>query len=79
MTGLPNDEKLLHEIRAKFGITVADDSVLLIFKLIYGCESWTLYSTTENRIVTFEMYLYRRMLRVPWTRKVTNIEILARL
>ncbi len=47
--------------------------------LLYGCESWTLDPTTENRIAAFEMYLYRRILRIPWVQKVTNNEVLVRM
>lgn len=47
--------------------------------LLYGCESWTLDPNTEKRLNAFEMYLYRRMLRVSWTQRVTNDEILIRM
>ena len=47
--------------------------------LLYGCESWTLDSAMENRLQAFEMWLYRRMLRVSWIQKVTNEEILRRV
>ena len=47
--------------------------------LLYGCESWTLDPTIESRIAAFEMYLYRRILRISWIKKVTNIEVLTRM
>jgi len=47
--------------------------------LLYGCESWTLDIQTEKRIEAFEMYIYRRMLRVSWIQRVTNNEILQRM
>ena len=43
---------------------------------LYGSESWTLNQTLENRINAFEMYLYRRMLRISWMDRVTNEEVL---
>uniref|UniRef100_A0A8D8LDN3 Endonuclease-reverse transcriptase n=1 Tax=Cacopsylla melanoneura TaxID=428564 RepID=A0A8D8LDN3_9HEMI len=46
--------------------------------LLYGAESWTLTSTLLKKIEAFEMWVYRRMLRVSWVDKVTNIEILNR-
>ena len=47
--------------------------------LLYGCESWTLDPNTEKRIQAFEMYLYRRLLRIPWILKVSNDEVLRRM
>lgn len=44
--------------------------------LLYGCESWTLNPSLEKRIETFEMYLYRRILRISWTERVRNTEVL---
>lgn len=44
--------------------------------LLYGCESWTLDPGMERRIDAFEMYAYRRMLRVSWTEHKTNVHIL---
>ena len=42
----------------------------------YGCEVWTLRKEDEKRIEAFEMKRYRRMLRIPWTAKKSNIEVL---
>jgi hypothetical protein len=47
--------------------------------LLYGCESWTMDSEIEKRIDAFEMYIYRRMLRIPWVQRVTNVEVLRRM
>lgn len=47
--------------------------------LLYGCESWTLDSQTEKRIEAFEMYVYRRMLRISWVQRITNDEVLQRM
>lgn len=47
--------------------------------LYYGVESWTLTGAMEMKLEAFEMWLYRRMLRVSWTQRVTNIEILHRM
>ena len=38
----------------------------------YGCESWTFTETDGNKIDSFEMWCYRRLLRVSWTGKRTN-------
>lgn len=47
--------------------------------LLYGCESWTMDPQTEKRIEAFEMYTYRRILRISWMQKVTNDEVLQRM
>jgi len=47
--------------------------------LLYGCESWTLSPETERKITSFEMYLYRRILKIPWILKITNEEVLRRM
>lgn len=44
--------------------------------LLYGAESWTLNESTTKKLNAFEMWLYRRILRIPWTAKVTNVEVL---
>jgi len=47
--------------------------------LLYGVESWTLKITDMNKIEAFEMWTYRRILKIPWTDRVTNSEVLNRL
>lgn len=47
--------------------------------LIYGHEGWTLTKTLERRLAAFEMWIYRRMLRIPWTARMTNTEVLDRM
>lgn len=44
--------------------------------LLYGVESWTLKVNTMTKLEAFEMWLYRRMLKIPWTARKTNEEIL---
>lgn len=47
--------------------------------LLYGVEAWTLKSTSINKLESFEMWCYRRILKIPWTDRVTNNEVLYRL
>lgn len=47
--------------------------------LLYGMESWTLKTVTMNRLEAFEMWTYRRLLKIPWTDHVSNQEVLRRL
>ena len=44
--------------------------------LMYGCKTWTLSKTTEKLLESCEMWLLRRMLRIPWTSHTTNEEVL---
>ena len=44
--------------------------------VIYGCESWTVKKAEHRRIDAFELWCWRRLLRVPWTSKRSNQSIL---
>ena len=44
--------------------------------VIYGCESWTIKKAECQRIDTFELWYWRRLLRVPWTARKSNQSIL---
>ena len=44
--------------------------------LVYGCESWTVKKAERWRIDTFELWCWRRLLRVPWTARRSNQSIL---
>ena len=39
---------------------------------MYGCESWTIKKTEHRRIDAFELWCYRRLLRIPWTARGSN-------
>ena len=42
----------------------------------YGCESWTIKKAESRRIDAFELWCWRRLLRVPWTARRSNQSIL---
>ena len=44
--------------------------------VIYGCESWTIKKAERWRIDAFELWCWRRLLRVPWTKRRSNKSIL---
>ena len=44
--------------------------------VIYGCESWTIKKAECRKIDSFELWCWRRLLRVPWTAKRSNQSIL---
>ena len=50
---------------------------VIIFPIvIYGCESWTIKKAECQRIDAFELWCWRRLLRVPWTARSSNQSIL---
>ena len=45
----------------------------MVFAVImYGCESWTIKKAEHQRIDAFELWCWRRLLRVPWTARRSN-------
>ena len=49
----------------------------MVFPVVmYGCESWTVKKAERGRIDTFELWGWRRLLRVPWTARRSNQSIL---
>ena len=49
----------------------------MVFPVVmYGCESWTTKETESRRIDAFELWCWRRLLRVPWTARRSNQSIL---
>ena len=49
----------------------------MVFPVVrYGCEVWTLKKAEHQRIDAFELWCWRRLLRVPWTARRSNQSIL---
>ena len=49
----------------------------MVFPVVmYGCESWTVKKAKRRRIDAFELWCWRRLLRVPWTARRSNQSIL---
>ena len=49
----------------------------MVFPVVmYGCESWTIKKAEPQRIDAFELWCWRRLLRVPWTARISNQSIL---
>ena len=49
---------------------------IVFLVVMYGCESWTIKKTERQRIGAFELWCWRRLLRVPWTARRSNQTIL---
>ena len=48
----------------------------MVFPVVmYGCESWTVKKAEDQRIDAFELWCWRRLLRVPWTARKSNQSI----
>ena len=45
---------------------------------LYGCETWTIATEEQRRLEAFEMWCYRRMMKIPWVDKISNEEVLKR-
>ena len=52
------------------------DKAIIFPVVMYGCESWTLKKAECRRIDAFELWCWKRLLRVPWTAKSSNQSIL---
>ena len=49
----------------------------MVFPVVrYGCETWTMKKAEPQRIAAFELWCWRRLLRVPWTARRSNQSIL---
>ena len=52
----------------------------MVFPVVkYGCESWTIKKARHQRINAFELWCWRRLLRVPWTARRSNQSILKKI
>ena len=50
---------------------------VMVFPVVmYGCESWTMKKAEHQRIDVFELWCWRRLLRVPWTARRSSLSIL---
>ena len=47
--------------------------------LFYGAETWTITKSLLSRLDAFEMWVYRRVLKISWAEKITNEEVLRRM
>ena len=72
MTNLEHIKKQRYYFANKVSLVKA--MVLLV--VMYGCESWTIKKAECRRIDAFELWYWRRLLRVPWTARTSNQSIL---
>ena len=53
--------------------------MIFFLVVIYGCESWTIKKAEHQRIDAFELWYWKRLLRVPWTARRSNQSILKQI
>ena len=70
----------LHSILKSRDITLPTKirlvKAMVFLVVMYGCESWTIKKAERRRIDAFELWYWRRLLRVPWTARRSNQSIL---
>ena len=71
----------LHSSKIQFSYITLPTKVRLVKAMVfpvvmYGCESWTVKKAEHRRIDAFELWCWRRLLRVPWTARRSNQSIL---
>ena len=70
----------LHSILKSRDITLPTKvhlvKAVVFLGVVYGCESWTIKKAESRRIDAFELWCWRRLLRVPWTARRSNQSIL---
>ena len=62
------------DITLPTNVRLVKDTVFPV--VMYGCESWTIKKAARERINAFELWCWRRLLRVPWTARSSNQSIL---
>ena len=73
---MTNLDRILKSRDATLSAKVLLVKAMVFPVVMYGCESWTLKKAECQRIDAFELWFWRRLLRVPWTRGRANQSIL---
>ena len=71
-----NLDSILKNSYSTLPIKVCLVEVMVFPVVMYGCESWTIKKAEHWRIDAFELWCWRRLLRVPWTARRSNLSIL---
>ena len=73
---MTNLDSILKSRDITFPIKVRLVKAMVFPVVMYGCESWTIKKAEHQRTVAFELWCWRRLLRVPWTARRSNQSIL---
>ena len=71
-----NLESILKSRDITLPIKVCVVKAMVFPVVMYGCENWTIKKAERQRIDAFELWCWRRLLRVPWTLRISNQSIL---
>ena len=70
---LPLGRKVMTNLESIYFVNKVCLVKAMVFPVVmYGCESWTIKKTERRRIDAFELWFWRRLLRVPWTARRSN-------
>ena len=73
---MTNLESILRSRDIAFPTKVCQVKAMIFPVVVYGCDSWTIKKAEHRRIDTFELWYWRRPLKVPWTARRSNQSIL---
>ena len=73
---MTNLDSVLKSIDSTLATKVRLVKAMVFPVVMYGCESWTIKKTEHQRIGAFEVWCWRRLLRVPWAANRSNQSIL---
>ena len=73
---MPNLDRMLKSRDITLPTKVHIVKAMVFPVVMYGCESWTIRKAEHRRIDAFELWCWRRLLRVPWTSRRSNQSIL---
>ena len=73
---MTNLDSILKSRDITLSIKVSLVKAMIFLVAMYGCESWTIKKAEYQRIDAFELWCWRRLLRVPWTARRSNQSII---
>ena len=73
---MTNLDSILKSREITLSIKVHLVKAMVFLVVMYGCENWTIKKAEHLRIDAFELWCWRRLLRVPWTARRSNQSIL---
>src|SRR5574340_1103465 len=73
---MPNLDRILKSRDITLSTKVLLVKAMVFPMVMYGCESWTIKKAERRKIDAFELWYWRRLLRVPWTARRSNQSIL---
>ena len=73
---MTNVNSILKSREITLPTNVRQVKAMVFLVVVYGCESWTIKKAEHQRMNAFELWYWRRLLRVPWTARRSNQSIL---